>query len=158
MSQASVEPDAGGQAQAQTATAAPATTEVSAQEPDWKAEARKWESRAKENKTAAEELAQIKEANKTAEQRAADRLAAAEAKAVDLEAKALRAEVAAAKGVPAALLAGTTLADLEASADALITFRGGPNSGAGVVRGLGNVPEGTQNSNEDWLRAAARKR
>lgn len=95
-----------------------------AQETDWKAEARKWEERAKANKTAAEKLAEIEEANKTAEQKAAERLAAAESRAVELEQKADRAEVAAEKGVPVALIAGTTRAEMEASADALIAFRG----------------------------------
>lgn len=36
---------------------------------DWKAEARKWENRAKENKAAADELATLREANKTEAQR-----------------------------------------------------------------------------------------
>src|SRR6188768_4008774 len=59
-----------------TAVAAPApaaTPEppaVPAQETtDWKSEARKWEDRAKENKSAAEELASIKEAQKTEQQK-----------------------------------------------------------------------------------------
>lgn len=72
---------------------AQATPEPAA-EPDWKAEARKWESRAKENKGAAERLAEIEEANKTAEQKAAERLAAAEKAASEAEAKVLRRDVA----------------------------------------------------------------
>ena len=39
--------------------------------------------------------------------------------------KALRSEIAQAKGVPAALLTGSTEDELNASADALIAFRGG---------------------------------
>ena len=91
---------------------------------DWKAEARKWEARAKENSKAADRLAEIEEANKSAEQKAAERLAAAEARAAELETKAVRAEVAAEKGVPVALLNGTSREDLEAAADALLAFRG----------------------------------
>ena len=112
-------------------TPAESKSEAPAQEKDWKteaekikAEARKWEARAKENSKAAERLAEIEEASKTAEQKAAERLQAAEKRAAELEAKALRAEVAAEKGVPAALLTGSTREDLEASADALIAFRG----------------------------------
>lgn len=63
-------------------------------ETDWKAEARKWESRAKENKSAAERLAEIEEQQKTAEQKAAERLAAAEKAASEAEAKVLRRDIA----------------------------------------------------------------
>ena len=98
---------------------------------DWKAQARKWEQRAKENLAAAKanddaakRLAEIEEASKTEAERTAERLAAAEKRAAELEAKALKAEVAAAKGVPAALLTGSTQEELEAAADALIEFRG----------------------------------
>jgi len=84
-------------------------------------------------KAKAAKYAELEEANKTEAQKTADRLAAAEKRATELEAKALRAEVAAAKGVPAALLTGSTAEELEAAADALIAFRGeqkpaGPSS------------------------------
>jgi hypothetical protein len=132
-----------------------------AQEPDWKAEAekikaeaRKWEARAKENKAAAEKLAEIEEANKTAEQKTAERLAAAEKKAAEAEAKALRAEVANSKGVPAGLLSGSTLEELEAAADALIEFRDKSKPGAPVVRGQEKSPANIPASEE---REAARK-
>ena len=77
-----------------------------------------------ELKKAADRLKALEEANKTEAEKAAERLAAAEKRAAELEAKALRAEVAAAKGVPAALLTGSTAEELEAAADALIAFRG----------------------------------
>ena len=118
------------------ATEQSAETEAPAQDPtDWKAMARKWEQQAKANKAAADKLAQLEDAQKTAEQKSAERLAAAEAKAAEAEAKAIRAEVAAEKGVPVALLTGATREDLEAAADALIAFRGeqkpaGPSSSA----------------------------
>lgn len=109
--------------------AAPA--ETPAQETDWKAEARKWEARAKENLTkvnelspAAAKLAEIEEARKTAEQKATERLQAAESRAAELERKADRAEVAASKGVPLDLISGTSREEMEASADKLIAFRG----------------------------------
>lgn len=110
----------------------PAETEAGpAKETDWKAEARKWETRAKENlgratqnEEAAKRLADLEEANKTEAQKVADRLAAAEKRAAELEVKAARAEVAAAKGVPVELLSGSTRDELEAAADALIKFKG----------------------------------
>lgn len=63
-------------------------------ETDWKAEAKKWETRAKENKTAADQLAAIEEANKTEAQKNADRLAAAEKDATDARREALKFKIA----------------------------------------------------------------
>jgi len=86
-------------------------------------------------KAKAQKYAEWEEANKTEVQKTAERLAAAEKRAAELEAKALRSEVAAAKGVPSVLLTGSTQEELEASADALLEFRGeqkpaGPSSSA----------------------------
>ena len=107
------------------------TQEAESTETDWKAQARKWEQRAKENLTAAkanevaaQRLQEIEEANKTEAEKIAARAEAAEKRAAELEVKAIRAEVAAAKGVPVALLTGSTQEELEAAADALIEFRG----------------------------------
>lgn len=61
---------------------------------DWKAEARKWEQRAKENSTAAARLAEYEDAQKTEAQRAADAQAAAERRAADAEARVTRRDVA----------------------------------------------------------------
>lgn len=66
---------------------------------DWKAKAREWEKRAKENKSAADRLAEIEEANKTEAQKAADRLAAAEKDAAAARSEALRLRVAAKFGI-----------------------------------------------------------
>lgn len=97
---------------------------------DWQAEAEKWkqfarkhEEQSKANAEKARRLDELEEANKTELQKAADRAAAAEARAAEIEARAMRAEVAAAKGVPVALLSGSTVEELEASADALLAFR-----------------------------------
>lgn len=74
-------------------------------------------------KAKAARLDELEEQNKTEAQKAAERLEAAERRAADLELKAARAEVAAAKGVPADLLTGSTVEELSASADALIKFK-----------------------------------
>lgn len=68
---------------------------------DWKAEARKWENRAKENRAAADELAALKDSQKTAEQRFEDRLREVEQRAADAETKALRSDIAAEHGITA---------------------------------------------------------
>lgn len=64
-------------------------------ETDWKAEAKKWETRAKENKTAADRLAEIEEANKTEAQKASDRLKAAEREAASARREASMYKIAA---------------------------------------------------------------
>ncbi len=64
------------------------------------------------------------EAAKTEAQKQADALAKLTAENEALKVSNLRAQVAEAKGVPAALLTGSTQAEIEAAADALIAFRG----------------------------------
>ena len=98
---------------------APATPEV-----DWKAKAREWEKRAKENKAAADKLAELEESQKSEQQKLAERLAEAERKASEAELRAARSEVAREKGVPAELLVGSTVEELAEHADKLLTFRG----------------------------------
>lgn len=119
------------------------------QEIDWKKESRKWEDRAKANlaaatanEAAAKRLAEIEEAQKSEAQKVQERLEAAERRAAESEAKALRAEIAASKGVPVALLAGTTQEELEAAADALIAFRGEAVKPP-VIPSQGKTPERT---------------
>lgn len=114
------------------------TVEAPAQEPDageskdidWVAQARKWEQRAKDANRRVKELepvaakvVELEEASKSELQKAQERAEAAERALAEATATAARAEVAAAKGVPVALLSGDTREALEASADALIAFR-----------------------------------
>lgn len=91
-----------------------------AQETDWKAEARKWEQRAKENSEAAKRLAEIDEASKTAEQKAAEALTKAQQRIADLEAaqqrQAWAVEVSKATGLPVDILRGSTKEEIEAHA------------------------------------------
>lgn len=75
-------------------------------------------------KARAARLDEIEEANKTEAQKTADRLAELERVNAELSTAKLRSDVAADKGVPAGLLTGATKEELEASADALIEFRG----------------------------------
>lgn len=90
---------------------------------DWKAEARKWETRAKENSTAAARLREIEDANKSELEKANERAAQAEDRAAKLELTNTRNEVAMAKGLTAAQarrLLGETREELEADADQLL--------------------------------------
>ena len=68
-------------------------------------------------------MAELEGASKSARQKARERAEAAEKARAEATATAARAEVAAAKGVPVALLSGDTREALEASADALLAFR-----------------------------------
>lgn len=106
-----------------------------------------------EGQAALAKLAELEESQKTEAQKAQERLDAAEKRAAELELKATRAEVAAAKGVPVELLSGSTQEELEASADALIAFRGEQAKGP-VIPGQGSRPEVSGSAN-DWLRDAA---
>ena len=134
--------------------------EPEAKEIDWKAEARKHEQRAKENAAkakanegAAQRLAEIEDANKSEIEKVAARAEAAEKRAAELEAKSIRSDVALAKGVPAALLTGSTQEELEASADALIEFRGEQQASGLHVPNEGKSPTKQPNSEKEFAKA-----
>ncbi len=77
-----------------------------------------------EYKTAAAELAQIRDGEKSDLQKLTDQLAAVTAERDAAQRSSLVASVAAEKGVPASVLIGATREELEAAADALIAWRG----------------------------------
>lgn len=105
------------------------------------------EARKAAEKAAAEALAKVKEfedRDKSETQKQQEALAEAQAKLAELTVAKTRAEVAAAKGVPAALLTGSTQEELEASADALIAFKGEPDPQRLVIPGEGKAPSHTK--------------
>lgn len=77
-------------------------------------------------KESAAKLAEIEEAQKTEAQKQQEALERAQKELAELTVAKMRAEVAAEKGVPAALLSGSTQEELEASAAALLEFKGEP--------------------------------
>lgn len=100
-------------------------------EVDWKAEAEKWKALSRKNEAdkkanadAAKRLAEIEQEKLSETEKLTQRAEAAEKLAAELELKTLKAEVAASKNVPAALLNGATKEELESHADALLQFRG----------------------------------
>nr|DAR89355.1 MAG TPA: protein of unknown function (DUF4355) [Caudoviricetes sp.] len=108
-----------------------AAAEATAQQVDWEAEARKWkelsrknESRMKENAEKARLYDEAQEQGKSELQKAQEAAAKAEARAAAMEAEALRAKVAAATGVDADLLSGSSEEELRASAERLLAWRG----------------------------------
>jgi hypothetical protein len=105
-----------------TTEQAPATPKPTETVEFWKQKAREQEKRAKENATAAQRLADLEDAQKTAEQKAADKLAELTAKEAALAAKEARADVSATTGIPAQILAGpedSTPEAIQAFADLL---------------------------------------
>ena len=99
-------------------TEKPATHEV-----DWKAEARKWEARAKENKSKADKLDEIEEASKTALEKATERAQKAESQVKAFKEEAQRKqwleEVSNETGLPINVLRGSTREEIEAHAQIL---------------------------------------
>ena len=102
-------------------------------------EAKSLRARLKELEPLAKQAQEAADARKTAEERAAERITAAEARAAEAETRALRLEVAAAKGLTpnqARRLAGTTREELEADADDLLaTFPAAPAQEATAPNG-----------------------
>jgi hypothetical protein len=89
----------------------------------WKHKAREQEARAKANASAAERLAVFEDRDKSEAQRLTERAEAAEKRAMDLESRALRLEIASEKGLTTAQakrLVGSTREELESDADDLI--------------------------------------
>lgn len=116
------------------------------------------EARAAAEKAAADALAKVKEfedRDKSEAQKQQEALEQAQRELAELTVAKTRAEVAAAKGVPAELLTGSTQEELEASADALIAFRGEQQVQKLIVPNEGNSPQAAS-SMDDWLREAAK--
>lgn len=124
-----------------------------AQETDWKAkyeetisESRKWEARAKENREAAARLAELEEAQKTAEQKQAEELERLrkenETFKHEREVAAWKKQVSEETGVPAEALAGNSLEELQAHAEVLKPLISAPKAPqlAPVSTPLGNEP------------------
>jgi hypothetical protein len=119
---------------------------------DWKAESRKWETRAKENKDAAEKLQKLEDAQKSELQKAQDRAEKAEKRAADAERRAqelegaqtrrdLAEKVGADKRVPVQLLmrgGGDTEESMKAYADEILAYRNGKAPGVVSKSGTGN--------------------
>lgn len=108
------------------------------------------EARSVAEKAAKDALAKVKEfedRDKSESQKQQEALEQAQKQLADLTVAKTRAEVAAAKGVPAALLSGGTQEELEASADALIAFKGESHNSRLFIPNEGNSPS-RQVSNE----------
>lgn len=93
------------------------------EETDWKSEARKWESRAKQNKEAAERLKELEDSKKSEQEKLTERLSDLESTAKSSTLEAARLRVALRKGLTetqAKRLVGDTVEELEADAEELL--------------------------------------
>lgn len=102
--------------------AASQTDESKPAETDWKAEARKWESRAKANHDAARQLAELQDAQRTDAEKLADARATIKRFEAAEQRRGWADEVSSDTGVPANLLSGDTLEAMRSSAEALTTW------------------------------------
>lgn len=142
-------------------TPAPPVKPEPAQEPDWKAEARKWEQRAKENKTAAERLAEIEESQKTEAQKQAEALETANKELAKYKHREQVSKWANEivddekfKGIPAAALKGSTREELEAHAEILKPLITPPTQAASPVPTIGTTPQSGNIPLRDQIAAA----
>jgi hypothetical protein len=105
---------------------------------DWKAEAERWKAHSRKNEADAKRMRAIEESQKSEAQKLAERAAAAEDAAAKAEARLLRLEVAADKGLPselAARLQGSTAKELAADADKLLALFEAKGTTAPVFNG-----------------------
>lgn len=125
---------------------------------DWKSEARKWEDRAKANKAAADELAQLKDSQKTEEQKRDEEFQQLRSELESYKTReqiaAWAKEVADAEKVPAELLRGSTREELEAHAKQLKPLITAAPPKAEPVPGIGQVPEARNMPLKDQIAAA----
>jgi hypothetical protein len=116
-------------------------------------------------RTDAEDLLALREADQAEIQKAIERAEAAEQRIAQAEHNALRAKIAAEKGVPTSTLVGDTEEELIASADELIAWRDQnkqqpttsptPKRSPSTSSGLKSGATGTENTNPDPKAAAA---
>jgi hypothetical protein len=162
-----------------TAASAAAGTDQSADQSgtdegqvDWKAKAREWEKRAKQNHARIAELEPkatqfdaLEQASKTDLERFQEKLAETTRQATEAQRQALVATVALEKGLPASLarrLQGDTQADLEADADELLAQF--PQSDSGPRRPAPDASQGSSATGRspdqdaaNWLQQLVRK-
>lgn len=129
-----------------TPTESAPEVETPAKETDWQAEARKWEGRAKANKSAAEKLAEIEESSKSEAQKLAERAEAAEKALAEAKSESLRLSVIAKHSIPEdyqEFVSGSTEEELVAKAEKvkkLIEAQTATPTRHAVVPGEGSTP------------------
>lgn len=130
---------------------------------DWKAKyeaaikhSREWESRAKANKDAADELdrllSETEKLTSRAEKAEKELSALKTANQVDAWKNAAAEQY----GVPASLLSGTTEDEINARAKALSEWKNPKRSGASMLGDPSGLPQNPPKSADDWIRSVAK--
>ena len=134
---------------------------------DWKAKyeaaikhSREWESRAKANKDAADELDKLKESQLSETEKLTRRAEKAEKELSALktanQVNAWKNAAAEQYGVPASLLSGTTEDEINARAKALSEWKNPKRSGASMLGDPSGLPQNPPKSADDWIRSVAK--
>jgi hypothetical protein len=136
-------------------------------EKDWKAEAEKWralarkhEGNAKTNASAAQELATIKDAQKTAEQRLNDQLAAAQVQLAEYRTRETRTNAALAAGLPPEMAEYITEAEPDSALEQAKRLAehlkpAAQKPAADLRQGVRGAPAQQANDPNAWLRRMA---
>lgn len=95
---------------------------------------------------------EFEDRNKTDEQKRDEELAATRKELAELTLARDRAEVAAERGVPAHLLAGSTREEMDASAEALLEFKGQPEKKRLVLPNVDKTPAKVVSEEQTFLR------
>ena len=134
---------------------------------DWKAKyeaaikhSREWESRAKANKDAADELDRLKESQLSETEKLTRRAEKAEKELSALktanQVNAWKNAAAEQYGVPASLLSGSTEDEINARAKALSEWKNPKRSGASMLGDPSGLPQNPPKSADDWIRSVAK--
>lgn len=135
---------------------------------DWKAKyeaaikhSREWESRAKANKDAADELDRLKESQLSETEKLTRRAERAERELSALktanQVNAWKNAAAEQYHVPASLLSGATEDEINANAKALAEWKNPERSGASALGDPSGLPQTPPKSADDWIRSVARR-
>ncbi|MCI1831542.1 MAG: helicase [Bifidobacterium sp.] len=130
-------------------------------ETDWKAESRKWEQRAKENKAAADELESLKQSRMSEQEKLQARSEKLERELGSYKAKEQQSQwktqVSKDTGVPADVLRGSTLEEIQAHAESLKTFLS-KKPQAPIAFGVDRQPQNPAAGQGDWLRESFKRK
>lgn len=136
--------------------AKPAEIDYEAKYKEAIAHSREWEKRAKDNKAAADELQQLKEAQLSEAEKTAKRIKELEAKNAAYEAEKQQNEwktqVSKETGVPIGLLHGSTLEEMQTNGKALADYIADKTKPNVHASSESNQPPAPSDTSGDWLR------
>lgn len=128
---------------------------------DWKAESRKWEQRAKENKSAADELESLKQSRMSEQEKLQARSEKLERELNSYKTQEQqsqwKAQVSKDTGIPADVLRGSTLEEIQAHAESVKSLLS-TKPQAPIAFGVDRQPSNPAASQGDWLRESFKRK